>query len=202
MHVSATEAARELGVSARQVRRNAANGLVVATRYGNAQLLSPRQVLLMSRTAHRGRNWTETGRQAALDLLANGTTEAVTGSERSRIKKRIRGAEVSALAGRILHGHASLRRAASIEAKRRFTPGILGELGLSSGGGLGVLVAENATIAARRARLAPDDSGDIVVVEGSETHQRILEALALYAYGDTRESAAAARWIAEIQATV
>ncbi|WP_448005391.1 hypothetical protein [Agromyces bauzanensis] len=156
----------------------------------------------MSRTTHRGRNWTETGRRAALDLLTNGTTDAVNGSELSRIKRRVRSVEVGALAGQILHGHASLRRAASTEAKRRFKPGILGELGLSSGGGLGVLVSENATLAARRARLGPDDSGDIVVVEGAEAHRRVLEALALYAYGDTRESAAAARWIAAIQAAV
>jgi excisionase family DNA binding protein len=202
MYLSTTEAARELGVSARQVRRHAANGRIVAARYGHAQALSSRQVLLMSRTAHRGRNWTETGRRAALELLTSGTTDAVTGSERSRIRTRVRSAEVGALAGQILRGHASLRRAASTEAKRRFKPDILGELGLSFAGGLGVLVSENATLDARRARLALDDSGDIVVVEGTEAHRQVLEALALYAYGDARESAAAARWIATIQATV
>ncbi|WP_448810427.1 hypothetical protein [Agromyces bauzanensis] len=118
------------------------------------------------------------------------------------MKQRVRSAEVGALAGRILQGHASLRRAASAEAKRRFTPELLAELGLSSSGGLGVLVSEDAVLAARRARLGPDDSGDVVVVEGTEAHRRVLEALALYAYGDARASAAAARWIATTQAAV
>lgn len=202
MYLSTTEAARELGVSARQVRRHAANGRIVSARYGNAQAVSSRQVVVLSRTAHRGRNWTETGRLAALDLLAKGETDAVEGSERSRVKKRLRSTEIGALAGQILQGHASLRSAASAGAKRRFKPTIVRELGLSSDGGLGVLVSENAALAARQARLGPDDSGDIVVVEGAEAHRHVLEALALYAYGDARESAAAARWVSAIQATV
>lgn len=202
MYLSTAQAAGELGVSARQVRRHAASGRIVATRYGNAHAVSSRQVQLIARTSHRGRNWTETGRRAALDLLASGTTDAVSGSELSRIKQRVRRAAIGVLAGQILHGHASLRRAASTEAKRRFTPEIVGELGLSSNGGLGVLVAENASVAARRARLGLDDSGDVVVVDGAAAHRRVLEALALYAYGDVRESAAAARWIAAIQADV
>jgi HAMP domain-containing protein len=157
MHQSTTQAARELGVSARQVRRHAASGRIVSVRYGNAHAISSRQVQMMSRTAHRGRNWTERSRQAALDLLARGTTEVVAGAERSRLKQRIRNTEIGALVGQILHGHATLRRAASAEAKRRFSPGLVSELGLSSSGGLGVLITENASLAARRARLALDD---------------------------------------------
>lgn len=202
MYLSTTQAAAELGVSARQVRRHAASGRMVATRYGNSQAVSSRQVEVMARTAHRGRNWTATSRRAALDLLANGSTEAVSGSELSRIKQRVRRAEVGVLAGQVLRGHASLRRAASLEGKRPFTPEIVGELGLSSTGGLGVLVAEDASVAARRAHLGLDDSGDVVVVEGTAAHRRVVEALALYAYGDARESAAAARWIVSIQAAL
>jgi hypothetical protein len=73
------------------------------------------------------------------------------------------------------------------------------ELGLSGGGGLGVLVAQDANRAARKARLGLDDAGDIAVVEGEETHRKVLEALAMYAYGDSRESSAASHWLAFAQ---
>nr|RZI36855.1 hypothetical protein BJQ95_00734 [Cryobacterium sp. SO1] len=76
------------------------------------------------------------------------------------------------------------------------------ELGLSAGGGLGVLVARDASRAARKARLGLDDSGDIAVVEGDDVHRKVLEALALYAYGDARECFAATEWLTAAQAAV
>lgn len=202
MHLSTSQAARELGVTARQVRRAATTGRIVATRHGFSHAVSSRQVQALSRTAHRGRNWSEAVQRAALDLLTCGKTSELSSSERSRLKQRIREAEVSALAGQILRGSVSLRRAANAETKRQLMPNLLGELGLSADGGLGVLVAKDASRAARQARLGLDDSGDIAVVEGDEEHRRALEALALYAFGDARESSAAARWISTAQSTI
>jgi hypothetical protein len=118
------------------------------------------------------------------------------------LKDRIRRAAVGALAGQILRDRVTLRRAASDEVKSRYTAVLAKELGLSAGGGLGVLVAIDATREARKARLGLDDSGDIAVIEGEEAHRRVLEALALYVYGDARESSAAAAWIAATQAAV
>jgi hypothetical protein len=100
-----------------------------------------------------------------------------------------------ALAGQILRGRAELRRATNDDIKRQFVPRLVLELGLSFSGGTGVLVAENVGVAARRARLGRDDEGDIVAIEGIARHREVLEALALIAYGDTRESEAASRWI-------
>lgn len=202
MSLSTTQAAKELGVSARQVRRAAVSGRIVATRHGASHAFSQRQVQALERTVHRGRNWTETAQQAALDLLATGETTELTGTERSRLKSRIRVAGVGTLAGQILRGRVSLRRAVSDESKSRFVSVLTGELGLSAGGGLGVLVAKDATREARKARLGLDDSGDIAVIEGDEKHRSVLEALALYVYGDARESSAAAGWIAAAQAAV
>ncbi|WP_140425471.1 hypothetical protein [Cryobacterium sp. N21] len=141
---------------------------------------------------------------AALDLLATKKTSdltnaALSSTERSRLKQRIRSMDVGALAGQILRGRVSLRRAASDEAKSRFVAALASELGLSAGGGLGILVSQDASRAARRARLGLDDSGDIAVVEGDEVHRRVLEALALYTYGDARECSAATHWIASAQ---
>ena len=202
MYLSTSQAARELGVTARQVRRSAVTGRIVATRHGFSHAVSSRQVQALARTAHRGRNWSEAVQRAALDLMTCGITSELNGSERSRLKQRIREAAVGALAGQILRGHVSLRRAANPEIKRQFMPKLLGELGLSGDGGLCVLVAEDTARAARQARLGLDDSGDIAVVEGEEQHRGALEALALYTFGDARESAAAARWISAAQATV
>ncbi len=207
MYLSTSQAASELGVSARQVRRSAASGRLVATKCGASHAFSQRQVQALERTAHRGRNWTDTVQNAALDLLATGKTSdlanaALSSTERSRLKQRIRSSDVGALAGQILRGRVSLRRAVSDEAKSRFVAALASELGLSAGGGLGVLVAQDAHRAARRARLGLDDAGDIAVVEGDEEHSKVLEALALYTYGDARECSAATEWLTAAQAAL
>lgn len=204
MHLSTSEAASELRISARQVRRTVASGRVVAAKYGAAHALSHRQVQALERTAHRGRNWTDAVQRAALDLLATGKTSelsnaALSSSERSRLKQRLRSLGAGALAGQLLRGRVSLRRAASDEAKSRFVPALASELGLSTRGGLCILVAPDASRVARRAHLGLDDSGDIAVVEGDEAHRRALEALALYVYGDARECSAASEWITSAQ---
>jgi len=202
MHLSTSQTAAELGITARQVRRSAASGRIVATKYGASHAFSQRQVQALERTAHRGRNWTDAAQKAALDLLATGATKALSSTERSRLKQRIRTIDVGAMAGQILRGRVSLRRAANDEARSRFAAALASELGLSAGGGLGVLVAQDANRAARRARLGLDDSGDIAVVEGGEEHSKVLEALALYTYGDARECAAATAWLTAAQAAV
>jgi hypothetical protein len=207
MLLSTSQTAAELGISARQVRRSAASGRVVATKYGAAHVFSQRQVQALERTTHRGRNWTDTVQTAALDLLASGKTSdssnaELSSTERSRLKQRIRTIDVGALAGQVLRGRVSLRRAASDEAKSRFVAALTSELGLSPGGGLGVLVAQDASRAARRARLGLDDSGDIAVVEGNEEHRKALEALVLYMYGDARECAAATEWLKTAKAAL
>ena len=202
MHVSVSQGAAELALSSRQLRRQAASGRVAAHRYGRGYVIAERQLQVMHRTTHRGRPWNDRTKRAALDLLATGATVELSGSDRSRLKQRLRSVAVNVLAGQILAGRASLRRAISTDDTRRHLPTIIGELGLSSSGGLGVLVAPDPTLAARRARLGVDDSGDVVVVEGDARHTRVLEALALYAYGDARESAAAADWLSRAQAAL
>jgi hypothetical protein len=110
--------------------------------------------------------------------------------------------DVGALAGQILQGRVTLRRDASDEAQSRFIAALASELGLSGGGGLCVLVAQDASRAARRVRLGLDDAGDIAVVEGDATHRKAQEALALYTYVDARECAAAALWLTTAKAAL
>ena len=106
MSLSTSQAAAELGVSARQVRRAAASGRIVAAKAGAAHAFSQRQIQSLERTKHRGRDWSIATQQAALDLLSMGSTSELTSSERSRLKQRLRSAEVGSLAGQmgLLHG--------------------------------------------------------------------------------------------------
>ena len=135
MHLSTSQAAVELGISPRQLRRTVVAGRIVATKYGTSHAFSPRQLQALERTAHRGRNWTEPACRAALDLLATGETSELSGTERSRLKQRLRNSDVGSLAGQILRGRVSLRRAASPEAKSSYVSALAGELGLSAGVG-------------------------------------------------------------------
>lgn len=109
MHLSTSQAAKELGISARQVRRTAATGRIVAAKHGTAHAFSQRQVQALERTTYRGRNWTDAAQKAALDLLTTGTTIELSSTERSRMKQRIRSADVGVLAGQILRGRVTLR---------------------------------------------------------------------------------------------
>ena len=118
------------------------------------------------------------------------------------MKQRIRDAEVGALTGQILRGRVSLRRAANDKTRSDLVSLLAEELGLYSNGGLAVLIAKDATRAAGRLRLGLDDSGTIAVVEGDDLHRRVLEALALYMFGNARESLAAAGWIAAAQGAI
>ena len=195
MSLSTSQAAAELGITPRQMRRAAVSGRIVSGKTGAAHAFAPRQVQALERTAHRGRDWSPSTQLAALDLLVWGKTRELTSTERSRLKRRIRD-------GQVLRGRVTLRRAASGETKSRFGSALSSELGLAAGGGLGVLVAKDAARDARRARLGLDDSGDIAVIEGYEAHRKVLEALALYMYGDARESAAAATWISAAQKAI
>ena len=202
MFVTTSQAATQLGVSARQVRRAASTGRIVSGKAGVTHTFSQRHLRAIERTAHRGRDWSVTTQRAALDLLSARSTLGLSSTERSRLKQRVRNSTVGALAGQILRDRVSLRRAVNDSAKQSLHLTLAGELGLSAGGGLAVLVSRDAPRAARSARLGLDDSGDIAVVEGDELHREVLEALALYVYGDARESSAAASWIALAQGGV
>lgn len=202
MLLSSAEAAIELGVSARHVRRQAASGRVQSRRYGNVHVIAERQLQVLQRTAHRGRPWSDRAKLAALDLLATGATPELSGSERSRLKQRLRTVRANVIAGQLLPGRTSLRSGANTTNPAQYVPSIVSELGLSPRGGLGVLIAANSSLAARRARLGVDDEGNVVAIDGDERHSPVLEALALYAYGDARENAAASAWLAAAQAAL
>lgn len=194
MHSTTAETAQTLGISTRQVRQLARQGSIAASRHGRSYFISHKEVTALQRTKHRGRSWSGETSLAALDLLTLGSTSRLgAATERSRLKARLRLVDVGTLAGQILRGRVTLRRCES-ERRSSFNPSIATELGLA-GVGLGILVAENSNIEARRNGLWKDDDGNVVVVEGLDRHRKVLEALAVFAYGDSREEVAAAGWL-------
>lgn len=199
MFLSTTEAAAELGLSDRQVRRAVEAGHIQAEHVGGRLALYERQVFAYKRARSRGRDWSEITREAALDLLSGIETEKIAGSQRSRLKARVRGLDASALAHRLLFQSVSMYDAGAGSAE--IASSVAGELGLV-GDPMKVLVARDSKRAAAQRRLVSNANGNVAVIEGHERHTRVLEALALYAYGDSRERTAAREWINEQQAAI
>lgn len=199
MFLTTVEAAMQLGISERQMRRLVAGGRVSTEKYGRAYLIPAKQVQSMRRATNRGRDWLTVTQDAALDLLLSGDTTRVTGSEKSRLRGRVRTMSVQALAHQVLRNRAELRRETSEVHRNARKLSVASELGLSERGGLAVFVSENAKQEVRRQRLVVDNDGDVVVIEGESHHQAALEVLALFVYGSAREHTAAARWLADRQ---
>ena len=199
MSLTVSQAAHHTGISARQVRRAIEENVLVADRVGASYIIQSRQLQAFSRINHRGRNWTAETQAAALSLLSGTSVEGLDSTEKSRLKKRVATMELQALVGQIMRKRYSLRRAANSATRDNIEVAVLPELGLSARGGNAVFVAENASSRARELRLAQDSTGDIVVVEGTRAHRKVLEACALYIFGDVREHSAAQTWLEELR---
>jgi hypothetical protein len=178
------------------VNRAVRSGRIVSARIGDLNVVSDRAVVAASRTAGRGRRWSALTASAALELLETGSTALVSGSERSRLKARLRKADASELGYQLLAGRTSLWRRTGA-THRRVESALAAQLGLAADGGLAVDVTEGAARRARELRLVEDSEGDVLLVEGDQHARLALEAVGLYAFGDSRESGAAAAWLRE-----
>ena len=197
MLLSTAQSAAQLGVSDRQVRRAAASGQLEAGHHGHAYTLAAKQVRALGRTGTRGRPWSPETRTAALDLLSGRSPQSLRGARLRRLADRVRTAAPRDLAGHLLRGSAALRRAPDANARARHAPKAAHALGLTPTGGLAVVVSEDAAVLARKLRMPFEPEGDVVLVSGAEQHTTVLEVCALFAFGDTREHAAAGSWLLE-----
>lgn len=199
MFMSTVEAAAELGISDRQVRRAVEGGHIQAEHVAGRLALYEKQVYAYKRARRRGRNWSGETRLAALDMLNGIKTEHIAGSQKSRLKARLRGMDAAALASHILADVAVTYDSGGRE--------VVGDSALHSELGLvgaftQVLVAHGSKREAAKRRLARNHNGNVIVIEGDAKHQCALEAAALYTHGDTRERAAAERWIEQRKAAI
>jgi len=197
MEMDTRSAAAQLGLSQRQVQRLARRGRVVSRAVAGRTIVAGRSLVAASRTAARGRRWDERTVAAACDLLDHGETERISGSQRSRLRARLRKIPVANLSYQILGDRVTLWRST------RPATGSPGESvdGLSATGSrLEVAVLQDAAGFARQTRLLEDADGDTLLVELDTDAPAVIEDIALYAYGDERTSSAARQRIVARQA--
>lgn len=198
MEIVTQEAASQLGVSQRQVQRLARGGRFVSRTVAGRTVLAGRSLVAVSRSRGRGRRWDDRTVAAAAELLDSGSTESIEGSQRSRLRARLRTISVQELAYQVLGDRVTLWRST------RSSLGA-GELvdGLSSTGeGLEVKVVQNATTFARRARLLEDADGGVLLIELDTKAPSVVAEVALYAYGDVRTSNVTRQRVQERQAAL
>ena len=192
-------AASQLGVTQRQVQRLAQSGRVVSRTIAGRKLVASRSVVAASRSAGRGRHWDDRTVAAAAELLEQGTTERVTGSQRSRLRARLRTITPAELAYHALSDRVTIWRKTGLEPAR---PTAVAEGFTSTGDQLEIKVTQNASALARRQRLLEDTNGNILLIEIDTDAPTVIEDIALYAYGDTRTSSAALARIKTRQLTL
>lgn len=199
MEVTTRAAARQLGVSQRQVQRLASGGRLSHRSVAGRTVVSGRSLVALSRSATRGRRWDDHTVQAACELLERGHTECVHGSQRSRLRARLRTISAAELALHILGDRVTLWRSTRQEESRGepFVDGLS-----ATGEGIQVKVVEDAAALSRRFRLIADGDGNVIVVERATTAASVVADIALYAYGDERTSSAARQRIEARQAAI
>lgn len=185
-----------LSLSQRQVQRLARTNRLASSSVAGRTVISGRSLTALERTAARGRHWSDETVAAALDLLTDGATTALQAAPRSRLRARLREIDARELAYQALSGRVSLWRSTSASLMH---PGSLAttELGLTGAGGTRVRSCDDVGVDARQQRLVEDEEGDVVLVALGRARALTAEIITLYAYGDARESGAAAAWIAK-----
>lgn len=187
MELVTRDAAAQLGVSQRQVQRLARDGRVPSRDLAGRKVLAGRSLLAVSRSTGRGRRWDDSTVAAATELLETGSTERISGSQRSRLRTRLRTISVSELAYQTLGDRVTpWRRTGTAVGEQEREDGLT-----TTGDGLDVHVVTDAQAHARRERLLEDADGTILLVELTTDAPSAMADIVRYAYGDERVSAAA-----------
>ncbi len=188
MEVVTRTAASQLGLSQRQVQRLARSGRMVSRAVAGRTVIGNRSLVAMSRSMGRGRQWEDQTAAAAAELLENGITVRITGSQRSRLRGRLRTIAMPELAYQMLGARVTLWRSTRLAAdsNARTTDGLS-----ATGEHLNVEIVRDAAAFARHSRLLEDPEGDTLLVELDTDAPAVVEDVALYAYGDARTSSAA-----------
>src|SRR5664280_369726 len=200
MEMTVAQAARQHARTDRFVQQALRSGALPGHRvFGRATSVDDVAVQAWSRAL--GRRWTEQVREAALDLLSTGRTDRLSGSERSRLRSRLRGMSATDMA----HAAGGLGAWARYRGKSpiglvRIGPSAAdpGELGIVGGEGWLTFVQTDALDRFGIDQdVILDADGNIGVIERSTVDDRVARILLdTYLLGDARQSAAAA---AELQ---
>lgn len=185
MLITIARAAEEISADESAILRAIDQGLLSEGRFddGTAGVYEA-QLFAMRRLDVGGERWSAEELDVALDAISGsaGSTAAA-----------LRSVSLSRIAGQALVGRASFYLAGVAE-QRAIGSAVAEDMGLG-GYGLSVIVSADASRDAEAFGLTKDIEGNVVAVDGRDEHRAVLEALALYAYGDTREQSAAERWL-------
>lgn len=188
MEVETRVAASQLGLSQRQVQRLTQSGRVVSRTIAGRKVVAGRSLVAVSRSTARGRHWDDRTVAAAAELLESGTTERISGSQRSRLRGRLRTISIAELAYHLLGDRVTFWRSTrpATGSNSRFTDGLS-----TTGERLDVRVTPHAAVTARKSRLLEDADGETLLVELDTDAPDVVAEIVLYAYGDERTSSAA-----------
>ena len=206
MELTVTQAAEVAGLTARVLQQATASGVLPVQRVaGRTQLIDSAVLQAYLRLSRSGRRWDGRTAKAALDLLDAGETRALSGSELSRLRARLRRISAADIAHR-LGATANWYRYRSVnhtrdEVARQVRPTgptlledprLADRLGLLPGGSDSLYgVVNDLSLVEAESGLILDGEGDIFITE------RIRNGVGaglvdLFLFGDARESAAAA----------
>lgn len=210
MELTIAEAAVRLGVTPRQAQRLAAEGrLQVVRRVGRTLLVEDTGVAEMARTNRPGRRWNARTAWAAVEVLEHGSTNRITGSTASRLRRRLSQfspEDLVHLAGdraQTLRLTQTRRRRPVLEEELTLSgrsalsvPAVAARLGLSGGdAGIveGYLIRDQLAAARDRFGLVADADGEVFlrVTDHAPVASVITTSLDLAERGTTRERCAA-----------
>lgn len=191
MELDTRSAALQLGVSQRQIQRLARSGRVSSRTVAGRKVVAGRSLVAATRSRAFGRRWSDRTVAAAVELLESGTTAQVVDSQRSRLRARVREISMQDLAYQVLAGRAGLWRGTRSSSRSNNWADDL----TSTGDRLEIRVESDTAKFAREERLLEDLDGDILLIELDTKTNRVVEDIALYAFGDSRTSSAAAQRI-------
>lgn len=218
MELTLSEAASRLGVSTRQAQRLAHEGqLQIVRRVGRSIIVDDSAVAQRRHvSARRGRRWNRSTAWAAIDLVELGTTDRISGSTLTRLKKKLSEISVEEFArlaagrSRTLRMTQTRRSAAALEKVLVLTgqsalkdTDVAAFFGLAGGASdvvEGYVVSGDLGSVITRFGLEADAEGEVFlrVVDQQVRSSRAITALDLFERGSTRERSAGARVLRDL----
>lgn len=195
-------------LSERQVYRAIQDGsLSVQRRVAKIPVIEGTAAIAWHRSRHHGRKWTAEVRDAALDLMTNGTTSLLGTSERSRLRARLRTMSTPAIAhaagglGGTWARYSLEEAGATLASHGRvgLTEEEMVALGLTPGKSrMTLMTTESLGWFGLQQPVFLDHWGTIGVIERSADDRYARRLLDTYLLGNARESVAADQAIQEI----
>lgn len=204
MRVTVSDAADEVGVTPHQVRVALRDGTLQAhTTFGREPVLDDIIIIAWKRSRSRGRRWTARVKQAALDLLSDGTTTCLDGSELSRLRRVLRQSSpqhLAYLAGGLGGAWARYRPLEDVKGLNPVGPSAAADLLRSAMAGrrkMYFVEVDNLNAFETRTLVTPDGEGSLGVIERRPDRRTARVLLDTYLLGDARESEVAGQILIE-----